>query len=135
MKLTLERDTFGNGCTLGVLSVDGERFCNTLEPALGRSDYGGKYGRGACIPPGTYSIDFHYSAKFKRYMMTLCGVPHRSGILIHSGNTAQDTVGCILVGKLDSYSLSYSRKNFDALYDKVLSVIGKEPVIITIKNK
>lgn len=135
MKLTLERDTFGNGCTLGVLFVDGERFCNTLEPSLGLTDKDCKYGRGACIAPGTYSIDFHYSSKFKRYMMTLCGVPHRSGILIHAGNTAKDTVGCILVGKLEHFCLSYSRKNLDALYDKVLSVIGKEPVTITIKNK
>lgn len=135
MKLTLERDTFGYNGTFGVLSVDGIPFCNTLEPCLGITEKFGKYGRGACIKPGTYSIDFHYSPKFKRYMMTLCGVLGRSDILIHSGNTISDTVGCILVGKLESFHLVYSRKNLDALYDKVLSVIGKEPVTITIKNK
>lgn len=132
MKLTLVRDTFGYGGTLGVLSVDGEHFCNTLEPCLGITE---KYGRGACIKPGTYSIDLHYSPKFKRYMLTLCAVPLRSGILIHSGNTAEDTQGCILVGVLHGSHLENSRIMLNCLFSKILNVINKESVTITIKNK
>lgn len=135
MKLTLERDTFDVLGTRGVLFVDGAFFCNTLEPCLGTSLKYGKYGRGACIKPGTYSIDLHYSSKFKRYMLTLCAVPMRSGILIHSGNIVEHTEGCILVGTLRSAHLVDSRLTLDSLFDKVLSVIGKEPVTITIKNK
>lgn len=135
MKLTLERDTFSSLGTLGVLFVDGERFCNTLEPCLGTTKKYGKYGRGACISTGTYSIDLHYSPKFKRYMLTLCAVPQRSGILIHSGNTVEHTAGCILVGKLRSAHLIDSRITLDSLFDKVLSVVAKEPITITIKNK
>lgn len=135
MKLTLERDTFSSLGTLGVLFVDGERFCNTLEPCVGITKKYGKYGRGACISPGTYSIDLHYSPKFKRYMLTLCSVPLRSGILIHSGNIVEHTEGCILVGELRSAHLVDSRITLDSLFDKVLSVVAKEPITITIKNK
>lgn len=135
MKLTLVRDTFGYGGTLGVLSVDGEYFCNTLEPCLGITEKYGKYGRGACIKPGTYSIDLHYSPKFKRYMLTLCAVPLRSGILIHSGNTVEDTQGCILVGVLHGSHLENSRKMLNCLFSKILCVLNKESVTITIKDK
>lgn len=135
MKLTLVRDTFSYGGTLGVLSVDGEYFCNTLEPCLGLTQKTGTYGRGACIKPGTYSIDLHYSPRFKRYMLTLCAVPSRSGILIHSGNTLDDTEGCILVGKLHGAHLENSRTTLNSLFSKILGVITKEPVTITIKNK
>lgn len=135
MKLTLERDTFSYGGTFGVLSVDGEHFCNTLEPCLGLTQKQGSYGRGACIKPGTYSIDLHYSHKFKRYMPILCAVPLRSGILIHTGNTLDDTEGCILVGELHGSHLENSRSTFNSLFSKILGVVTKELVTITIKNK
>ena len=135
MKLTLKRDTFSYGGTFGVLFIDGEHFCNTLEPCIGMTQKYGSYGRGACIKPGTYSIDLHYSSRFKRYMLTLCAVPSRSGILIHSGNKLEDTEGCILVGTLRSDHLIDSRRALDALFGKIFSVIHKEPVTITIKNK
>ena len=38
-----------------------------------------------------------FSPKFNSVFL-LHGVPDRSGILIHSGNTLRDTEGCILVG-------------------------------------
>lgn len=135
MKLTLVRDTFSYTGTLGALSVDGEYFCNTLEPCLGLTQKYGTYGRGACIKPGTYSIDLHYSPKFKRYMLTLCAVPLRSSILIHPGNTLDDTEGCILVGELHGAHLENSRNTFNSLFSKILGVVSKEPVTITIKNK
>jgi hypothetical protein len=69
-------------------------------------------------------------------MLTLCGVRGRSGILIHSGNTPRDTVGCILVGKREECGrLSYSGSNLDKLFDCCLEAISKEPITIIIKNK
>lgn len=131
----LIRDSFSLGSTAGVLFVDSCPFCNTLEPAISVSKKV-KYGKGCCVAPGIYSIDFHYSPKFGKYMLTLCGVRGRSGILIHSGNTPNDTAGCILVGKRENISvLSNSRSTLDKLFDCCLDVIGKEPISIIIKNK
>lgn len=129
----LVRDSFSSNSTDGVLFVDSRPFCNTLEPAQGKKV---KYGIGCCIAPGIYSIDLHYSPKFGKYMLTLCGVRGRSGILIHSGNTPKDTVGCILVGKREECGrLSYSGSNLDKLFDCCLEAISKEPITIIIKNK
>lgn len=135
MKLMLVRDSFSLGSTAGVLFIDSLPFCNTLEPAISTGKKV-KYGKGCCVAPGTYSIDFHYSPKFGKYMLTLCGVRGRSGILIHSGNTPNDTSGCILVGKRENISvLSNSRSTLDKVFDRCLDAIGKEPITIIIKNK
>lgn len=129
----LVRDSFSLSSTDGVLFVDSRPFCNTLEPAIGKKV---KYGKGCCIAPGIYSIDFHYSPKFGKYMLTLCGVRGRSGILIHSGNTPKDTVGCILVGQRENIGvLSNSRSTLDKVFDRCLDAIGKESITIIIKNK
>lgn len=135
MKLMLVRDSFTSDSTAGVLFVDSRPFCNTLEPTV---SIGKKvtYGKGCCVPPGIYSIDFHYSPKFGKYMLTLCGVRGRSGILIHSGNTSNDTSGCILVGQRENISvLSNSRSTLDKLFDSCLEAISREPITIIIKNK
>lgn len=129
----LVRDSFSPNSTDGVLFVDSRPFCNTLEPAQGKKV---KYGKGCCIAPGIYSIDFHYSPKFGKYMLTLCGVRGRSGILIHSGNTSNDTSGCILVGQRENISvLSNSRSTLDKLFNCCLEAISREPITIIIKNK
>lgn len=134
MKLVLVRDSFTSCTTEGELFINSVPFCNTLEPALGQGK--NKYGKGCCIAPGTYSIDFHYSPKFGKYMLTLCGVRGRSGILIHTGNTPKDTSGCILVGKRGGVlPLANSTSTFGSLFDRCLSVLGKESITITIKNK
>lgn len=139
MKLLLVRDSStscspdGDLFTEGELFINSVPFCNTLEPAQGNKV---KYGKGCCIAPGTYSIDFHYSPKFGKYMLTLCGVSGRSGILIHSGNTPKDTSGCILVGKRgDVLPLVYSTSTLGSLFDRCLFVLGNEPITITIKYK
>lgn len=129
----LIRDSFSSVSTDGILFADGLALCNTLEPAIGKKV---KYCKGCCIPPGIYSVDFHYSPKFGKYMLTLCGVRGRSGILIHSGNTPKDSAGCILVGKRENVGvLVNSRDTLNMVFDRCLEVIGKEPITIIIKNK
>lgn len=129
----LIRDSFSSVSTDGILFADGLALCNTLEPAIGKKV---KYGKGCCIAPGIYSVDFHYSPKFGKYMLTLCGVRGRSGILIHSGNTPKDSAGCILVGKRENVGvLANSRDTLNMVFDRCLQVIGKEPITIIIKNK
>lgn len=133
MKLMLIRDSFSSVSTDGILFADGLALCNTLEPAIGKKV---KYGKGCCIAPGIYSVDFHYSSHYGKYMLTLCGVRGRSGILIHSGNTPKDSAGCILVGKRENVGvLANSRDTLNMVFDRCLEVIGKEPITIIIKNK
>ena len=105
MELKLTRNYPKDFYTIGRLYVEGELFSNTLEdPVRDYSDPNYKvYGKTA-IPYGRYRITMVHSPKFsKRYggrkVPLLNNVPDFTGILIHSGNTAEDTDGCILVGQ------------------------------------
>jgi hypothetical protein len=105
MELKLTRNYQKDTYTIGRLYVEGDLFSNTLEdPVRDYSDPNYKvYGKTA-IPYGRYRITMVHSPKFsKRYggrkVPLLNNVPDFTGILIHSGNTAEDTDGCILVGQ------------------------------------
>lgn len=106
MKLTLKRRFFADTYTIGTLSIDGVRFCDTLEDRNrdlnrnGRFDNGEKkvYGE-TCIPFGTYDVIVTMSPRFKRELPRLLNVPSFDGVLIHRGNTPEDTAGCVLVGE------------------------------------
>jgi hypothetical protein len=106
MKLRLERLWPKKDYTVGRLYVDDRLFCNTLEDRIVDKNKNGVfdgdekkvYGESA-IPYGTYKIIYNWSPKFGRNLPRLLNVPHFEGILIHPGNTAADSAGCILVGK------------------------------------
>lgn len=99
LKLTLIRTDMNADKTFGLLDIDGGFFCHTLEDADRKLESGGEkvYGKTA-IPRGTYQVVVDYSNRFKRLMPRLVAVPGFTGIRIHTGNTAADTDGCILVG-------------------------------------
>lgn len=77
-----------------------------------------------------------WSPKFKSYKPRLEGVPHRSGILIHKGNSVKDTLGCILVGNnsfkghLTHSSLAYC----DLLEYMTKAVLYADKIIVRIIN-
>jgi len=73
--------------TFGVLLIDAEAFCWTLE----LSDLLNKKNRSS-IPAQQYLCK-PFGDVFK-----LMSVPWRADILIHPGNTVDDTAGCILLG-------------------------------------
>ena len=107
MKLLLKRIFLGKDYTIGKLHINGVYFCDTLEDKNRDHNKDGilsgpgeqkVYGETA-IPYGEYEIIVDYSPAFKRRLPRLLDVPHFSGILIHRGNTARDTAGCILVGE------------------------------------
>ena len=95
MKMTLKRIFKGNQYTIGKLYIDGEYFCDTLEDAV-RPE---KIKNETAIPAGTYDVILNMSNRFKKILPLLLKVPNYEGVRIHSGNTKEDTSGCILVGE------------------------------------
>lgn len=93
--------------TMGELYVNGSPFCFTLEPPQRQ-----QHGR---IAAGDYQVINYPSAKFKRMLPLLLGVPGRAGILIHAGNVPGDSAGCMLVGELNGKNLKNSRRTLDKL--------------------
>lgn len=122
--------------TIGDLFIDGVFFCNTIEdvvrqlPAVCPNTPKGrnctcpqkKYAETA-IPAGTYKVTIEYSPRFKRRLPCLHDVPHFIGILIHSGNTAEDSAGCIIVG---FNTVKGKVTNSRATSDKLNAILAKE---------
>lgn len=106
MDLKLKRIFRGDKYTIGHLYIDGDYYCDVLEDVdRGLTDDMSEeeikrikiYGKTA-IPTGRYKVEVTYSPKFKRYLPILLNVKGFTGIRIHSGNTPEDTLGCLLVG-------------------------------------
>lgn len=104
--MVLNRVTRTDKSTIGDLYINNEFFCYTLEDfdrdfnKDGDIDDVGEekvYGETA-IPAGTYEVKLTMSTRFKRILPLLINVPHFDGIRIHRGNTAKDSLGCIIVG-------------------------------------
>ena len=125
MKLKLVRKYRKETYTIGKLYVDGVYFCDTIEDKdRGLDDSMGlaeimtkkRYGETA-IPYGTYKVEITYSPKYKRLMPEIKNVKGYSGIRIHSGNTAKDTLGCLIVGKNTQVGMvTESRKTYNKLF-------------------
>jgi hypothetical protein len=92
MVITLERFRETEYGTFGRLMLDGKQLCLTLEEPWNYNRKGV-----SCIPTGTYKCIKHNGNRFKD-VWEVTGVRDRSAILIHSGNSIADTMGCILVG-------------------------------------
>ncbi len=99
MKLKVERCFFRPEYTIGKLEVDGEFFCDTLEDRVRDLSREKKVPGETAIPAGCYDVVVNWSPRFQRRLPRLLNVPGFEGILIHRGNRAKDTAGCILVGE------------------------------------
>lgn len=99
MKLKVVRKYKKEAYTIGELSVDGKYLCDTLEDRVRDLTKETKIAGKTAIPEGEYEIIVSISPRFRRKLPRLLEVPGFSGILIHRGNTPEDTAGCILVGE------------------------------------
>ena len=126
--ITLDRFAYTPFGTFGELTVSGWR-CFTLEP-MWKSNTTNI----SCIPVGAYILQL---GVFRRNTETesddypaynLLDVPGRSNVLIHKGNTSEDTHGCILVGAW----LGYIKKRWaitesKVTYDRFMHAMGGVP--------
>ena len=117
MKIILQRKYKKNDYTIGKLFINNTYFCDTLEDKdrgltsemLESTIKTIKIHSQTAIPTGEYLIDLNtVSPKFKDRswakpyggkLPRLLNVKGFDGILIHVGNVAKDSLGCILVGK------------------------------------
>lgn len=154
MKILIDRKWKKATYTIGNLYVNGKLFCNTLEDRdrdLKKTDPMSKirskkvYGETA-IPTGKYTIAMNikspkysaiawYANLCNGMMPRILNVPCFEGILIHPGNTALDTNGCILVGKNTvKGKLTESKDTFAKLYKQMKAAVDKgETIEIEIK--
>lgn len=97
MEIKVLRHTFSNEFTLGVMLLDNQFYGYTLEDTV--REPGVKVKDKTAIPCGNYDVVLEKSAHFDKVLPRIVNVPNFSGVLIHGGNTARDTKGCILVAK------------------------------------
>lgn len=146
MNLLLDRAYKCPTYTIGRLYIDGIRFCDTLEDTVRDLTTTKKVNGKTAIPAGHYEVSMNiispkYSKKnaFKwcgGRMPRLLNVPNFEGILIHTGNTPEDTEGCILVGlnKVKG-GLTDSTTTFRRLWERLNEAYRRhERIEIDIRN-
>lgn len=139
MKLLLKRIFRAPGYTIGKLYVNGVYLCDTLEDRDRDYNHDGDiddkgeekvFGQ-TCIPSGTYQIVLTLSPHFKRILPELLHVPHFDKILIHAGNRAEDSRGCILIGENKAKGLVINSKHWERVLMSKLK--GESNITITIE--
>ena len=154
MELKLRRIAKKNGYTIGKLSIDGKYFCDTLEDSDRELSSSmsldvlkkKKLAHITAIPTGRYEVTMSVisprlskSKFYKQYgdgrVPRLLNVPAFEGILIHCGNTAKDTDGCILVGKNSKVGMVLDSKiTYSKLYPLLEAAYKrKERIFITVE--
>lgn len=152
MKLTLKRIAKKPTYTIGKLYIDGQYICDTIEDTdrglrqdmpLEEIKKKKVYGKTA-IPTGTYEVTLNVvspkysrSAFMRQYangarVPRLLNVKGWEGVLIHTGNQASDSLGCLIVGKNTKVGMvTESRNTFIKLYKELQK--AKDKIFITIQ--
>lgn len=131
--IILNRFEFSDQSTIGTLDIDKGMFsCFTLEDTIRRIK---KFGETA-IPAGIYKIALITSPRFG-FVPHLLNVPYFTDILIHNGNSASETKGCILVGKYNESQKNWvgeSRLTHRAMMNVLKPMNEKEELWIEIRG-
>jgi hypothetical protein len=132
--LLVVRDRLTPEWTQGVLYINEERFCYTLERAEHDPEH-------PAIPVGTYTVELTVSPRVvagtlwspdKEHRLPLIIVPGRTGIRIHAANFATQLEGCIAVGeeRMQDGSILRSRSALTTLMARLTY-----PIPLTIERK
>lgn len=129
VNLVLQRKPTVKATTLGELSLDGVKVCDTLEDVIrevpGVPVEQWKVRGQTAIPAGIYRLTLEHSPKFGPDTLTVNAVPGFVGVRVHAGNDDADSEGCPLVGTAvpddtDGGNVVDSRKALAALKALVL---------------
>ena len=153
MELLLKRIARRETYTIGHLYVDDDYVCDTIEDkdreltqSMSQAVIRAIKRKGVtAIPTGRYRVTLDVrSQKFSQkkyeknygfcdgYLPRLINVPGYEGVLIHIGNTAKDTDGCILVGRNTKVGkVLESRVTFVKLYEMIRKAKGN--IYITVE--
>ena len=159
MVITVERIYSCQTYTIGKLYINGEYFCDTIEDTdRGLDDSmtieeikNKKIYSETAIPCGTYNLTmnvkspkysnfdkYKWAKPYDGYLPRIENVKGFEGVLIHVGNTANNSSGCILVGKntikgqVTSSTLTFQKLMDDYLW---LAKQNNEKITIVIKRK
>ncbi len=131
MIIIVDRFHSDDDATLSLVKVDGRFVCFGLEDEYRADKMAGE----TRIPAGVYRVGlrttggFHarYSERFPWHagMLHVLDVPGFEFILIHIGNTDEDTAGCLLVGfgasgERSDLRVVTSRRAYEDLYRRVV---------------
>jgi len=145
MIITVKRFKSDDDATLSMLYVDGEFECFGLEDEYRQT----KVPKETRIPAGIYKMgvrtvggfDYRYTRKFPEFhqgMLEIKNVPGFEYVLIHVGNTDEDTDGCLLVGcganTCGELSVSSSVAAYRKLYRKVIGAALVGDLLINVED-
>ena len=151
MKLEVIRFNKGKDSTNGILfDITNERrfLCYTLEDESREKKVRGE----TCIPEGEYCLGFrteggfdakyaHRFADMHMGMLEVCDVPNFKYILIHCGNTDEDTAGCLLLGDTQENNnikengfIGKSTHAYYRVYQEIAEALQEEEVTIVYRD-
>ena len=132
MQIIVSRILSDDDATLSTVSIDGQFQCFGLEDEYREFKVPGE----TRIPAGFYHVgirdvggfDGRYRRKFPDFhqgMLQVMDVPGFDYILIHIGNTDENTAGCLLVGQgantAGELTITSSTTAYKKLYQEVIS--------------
>jgi hypothetical protein len=149
VSISLLRYSDDGDTTLGLLSINDQFYCYTLEDAFHEEKITGE----TRIPAGSYPVEFRkeeteltlkYRERYPEwftYHLQLQNVPEFNAIYIHNGGDHTNTEGCILVS--DSLNvnnektfLSNSRETFRRFYSYLSEILENNvPIKMTIYDE
>tara|TARA_R100001086_G_scaffold80360_1_gene39223 strand:+ start:322 stop:804 length:483 start_codon:yes stop_codon:yes gene_type:complete len=129
MTIYMSRDDCTPTRTLGTMRFEDGFTCHTLEDPVREGE---KVWGDTAIPSGTYAVTITKSKRYGKMMPLLHNVPGFGGVRIHSGNSTDDTSGCILVGmsrdadaNADGLQILHSRDAMHAVQTRIAEAIAQ----------